>query len=188
MYFVHSSESEITNIQSLWQFLFYSADTGFPLQLVTALFQVCTCNSYKSKANITVFTSNYLVNQWLHGYKDWQACLWKTLINHRYTQLSVSFCMTTCLQSTVPLPFHKCPQYGICHCIRDEWFGYHIPQMEQHDPKGQMLFHLGIMRITCWISPLTPGNSLPHPIITCIYSTLCYSSSKILLLGNIQVF
>ena len=51
----------------------------------------------------------------------------------------------------------------------------YIPQTEQHESERWRLFRI------CWM--------LPHrnPIITSTHSTLCYSSSKILLLTNITI-
>ena len=37
----------------------------------------------------------------------------------------------------------------------------YTPQMEQHEPEGQMLFHLG--NVT-YLLDVTPSNPLPHPL------------------------
>ena len=59
--------------------------------------------------------------------------------------------------------------------------GY-IPQTEQHKAKVQMLFRLGNVLI-CWMLPLATTAT---PITTSTHPTLCYPSSKIWLLSNIQ--
>ena len=84
-------------------------------------FQVC--NSYRSEVNMTVFT--WLINGFMATKTD-RHVSWN-LINHRYIQfpsdnLPAKHSTTSFLwMSTV-----CCMSY----CIRDEWFGYHVPQME----------------------------------------------------------
>ena len=53
--------------------------------------------------------------------------------------------------------------YVLYVCMYECMYVYssYIPQTEQHEPKGQMLFSLG--NVT-YLLDVTPSNSLPHPL------------------------
>ena len=68
--------------------------------------------------------------------------------------------------------------------LRDMFYSKHalssIPQTEQHEAKARLLFSPGNV-VGCY-----PQQLITTHIITSTHSTLCYSSSKIWLLSNIQ--
>ena len=47
------------------------------------------------------------------------------------------------------------------HTFHTHTHSSYIPQTEQHEPEGRMLFHLG--NVT-YLLDVTPSNPLPHPL------------------------
>ena len=70
----------------------------------------------------------------------------------------------------------ECSNVGLLNWV----YNSYIPQMEQHEPKGQMLFHLG--NVT-YLLDVAPSNPLPHPLSP---PPIPLQDHKIWLLSNIQ--